>query len=195
MIPVARNGIAMARGVLPSETMEASPPPQEAPPIPNPSNLQLGDGGFCRDFFTWYNDDHHHSGIGMLTPFDVHHELVDERIGQRQAALDAAFAAHPERFPRGRPTARRPAREVWINKPCPTVRRVSKSDVPLSHNRGHAPRSHSIEWCKKEHDDDDGAFLEEAIAANRDSNGRGALFACPSGCMWDRRCREPGWTA
>lgn len=73
--------------------------------------------GFCRDFFAWYNDDHHHSGIGMLTPSDVHYDLVDERISQRQAALDAAFAAHPERFPRGRPTARRPAREVWINKP------------------------------------------------------------------------------
>ena len=73
--------------------------------------------GFCRDFFAWYNDDHHHSGLAMLTPFDVHHDLVDERIGQRQAALDVAFAAHAERFPRGRPIARRPAREVWINKP------------------------------------------------------------------------------
>jgi hypothetical protein len=53
----------------------------------------------------------------MLTPFDVHHGLVRERIAQRQAALDAAYEAHPERFPRGRPTAHCPPREVWINKP------------------------------------------------------------------------------
>ena len=73
--------------------------------------------GFCGDFFPWYNEEHHHSGLAMLTPFDVHHGLVDERVAQRQAALDAAFVAHPERFPRGRPIARRPEREVWINKP------------------------------------------------------------------------------
>jgi hypothetical protein len=42
---------------------------------------------------------------------------VRERLAERQAVLDAAFAEHPERFPRGRPTASRPAREVWINKP------------------------------------------------------------------------------
>jgi putative transposase len=74
---------------------------------------------YSRDFFTWYNDEHHHAGIGMLTPADVHHGLVELRVAERQAALDVAFAAHPERFPRGRPIARRPPREVWINKPLP----------------------------------------------------------------------------
>jgi hypothetical protein len=39
---------------------------------------------------------------------------------ERQAVLDQAFDAYPERFPRGRPTARQPAREVWINKPKAT---------------------------------------------------------------------------
>jgi putative transposase len=73
--------------------------------------------GFCGDFFPWYNDEHHHVALGMLTPTDVHHGLVDQRVGERQAVLDRAFAAHPERFPRGRPIAGRPAREVWINKP------------------------------------------------------------------------------
>ena len=35
----------------------------------------------------------------------------------RQRTLDAAYAAHPERFVRGRPVAARVPREVWINKP------------------------------------------------------------------------------
>jgi putative transposase len=75
--------------------------------------------GYSRDFVGWYNDEHHHAGIGMLTPADVHHGFIDLRVAERQAALDIAFASHPERFPRGRPIAHRPPREVWINKPQP----------------------------------------------------------------------------
>jgi hypothetical protein len=45
---------------------------------------------------------------------------------ERQAMLDQAFDAHPERFPRGRLVARQPAREVWINKPKATDRRRSR---------------------------------------------------------------------
>lgn len=71
----------------------------------------------CGDFFDWYNNEHHHAGLGMLTPADVHFGRVEQRIAERQAVLDAAFAARPERFPHGRPIAARPPREVWINKP------------------------------------------------------------------------------
>jgi putative transposase len=73
--------------------------------------------GFCGDFFDWYNHDHHHSGLELLTPADVHYGLVDQRVSERQRVLDVAFAAHPERFPLGRPRAKRPAGTVWINKP------------------------------------------------------------------------------
>jgi hypothetical protein len=73
--------------------------------------------GFSADFFDWYNNEHHHAGLSMLTPADVHLGRVDQRIAERQAVLDAAFAQHPDRFPRGRPIAVRPPREVWINKP------------------------------------------------------------------------------
>ena len=73
--------------------------------------------GFCGDFFGWYNHDHHHSGLELLTPADVHYGLVDQRVSERQRVLDVAFAAHPERFPLGRPRARRPAGAVWINRP------------------------------------------------------------------------------
>ena len=73
--------------------------------------------GFCAGFFPWYNDEHHHASLGLLTPADVHHGRIEQRIRERQTVLDAAFDAHPERFPRGRPIAHRPAREAWINKP------------------------------------------------------------------------------
>jgi putative transposase len=73
--------------------------------------------GFSADFFDWYNHEHHHSGLAMLTPADVHFNRVRQRIIERQSVLDRAYAAHPERFPHGRPVAQQPAREVWINKP------------------------------------------------------------------------------
>jgi len=73
----------------------------------------------CKDFFDWSNHEHHHSALGMLTPADVHHGRAEQRIAERQDVYDRAFAAHPERFPHGRPIARRPPREVWINKPTP----------------------------------------------------------------------------
>jgi putative transposase len=71
----------------------------------------------CPEFFTWYNTEHHHSGLGLLTPADVHHGLAEERVAARAAALAMAYAAHPERFPSGAPHP--PARpvEVWINPP------------------------------------------------------------------------------
>jgi putative transposase len=53
----------------------------------------------------------------MLTPADVHHGLVEQRVAERQRVYDKAFAEHPDRFPHGRPIAQRPPREVWINKP------------------------------------------------------------------------------
>jgi len=71
----------------------------------------------CHGFFTWYNTEHHHVGLGLLTPADVHHGLAEERVAARAAVLARAYAAHPERFSAGRPHP--PARpvEVWINPP------------------------------------------------------------------------------
>ena len=71
----------------------------------------------CVDFFAWYNEEHHHAGIGLLTPSDVHHGLVDQRLAHRSVALHAAFDRHPERFPHGKPKPQQPPHEVWINKP------------------------------------------------------------------------------
>jgi putative transposase len=71
----------------------------------------------CADFFAWYNDEHHHAGIALMTPSDVHAGRVDERLAHRALALQAAFDLHPERFPNGRPLPPQPPHEVWINKP------------------------------------------------------------------------------
>jgi putative transposase len=69
----------------------------------------------CHEFFTWYNTEHHHSGLGLLTPADVHHGLAEERVAARAAALAMAYAAHPERFPAGLPHPPALPKEVWIN--------------------------------------------------------------------------------
>jgi hypothetical protein len=69
------------------------------------------------EFFSWYNVEHHHVGLGLLTPHDVHHGLANLRIAHRADVLAAAFAAHPERFVRGAPTPPPPPISVWINRP------------------------------------------------------------------------------
>lgn len=72
---------------------------------------------FLQDFFQWYNTMHHHSGLGLLTPFDVHHGLAETRLAERAAALRQAFTATPERFVRGVPTPPALPQAVWINRP------------------------------------------------------------------------------
>jgi putative transposase len=71
----------------------------------------------CGDFFGWYNLEHHHSGLGLLTPHDVHYGLAQARIQARAATLAEAWRAHPERFPRGQPAPPALPAEAWINKP------------------------------------------------------------------------------
>jgi len=68
-------------------------------------------------FFPWYNTEHHHTGLGLLTPHDVHYGLAEEKIARRAAVLALAHAAHPERFTKGVPQPPALPKEVWINKP------------------------------------------------------------------------------
>ncbi len=72
---------------------------------------------FCQRFFPWYNDDHRHSGIGMLTPAMVHFGQAPAIWEKRQTVLDAAYLAHPDRFVRRPPIPLPLPKEVWINKP------------------------------------------------------------------------------
>jgi putative transposase len=86
---------------------------------------------FCRPFFDWYNQDHHHVGIGLMTPDQVHYGQTDAVHAARQHTLDHAFRANPERFvnhppvPPAKPTA------AWINPPTPKGRSTLPTLAPL----------------------------------------------------------------
>ena len=69
------------------------------------------------DFFTWYNTEHRHSGLGLHTPHDVHHALASARQVHRATVLTTAYAAHPERFVRRPPTPPALPTAAWINPP------------------------------------------------------------------------------
>ena len=75
---------------------------------------------FCRRFFAWYNQDHHHAGIGLMTPDQIHFGQADAIHAARQTALDAAFLSTPERFVRQRPKPPQIPTAVWINPPKKT---------------------------------------------------------------------------
>jgi len=72
---------------------------------------------FCRQYMPWYNDEHHHTGLALLTPATVHFGNTETVLATRQATLDAAYAATPQRFVNGPPRTPRPPTEVWINPP------------------------------------------------------------------------------
>jgi putative transposase len=72
---------------------------------------------FCREFFPWYNQEHRHIGIGLMTPATVHYGKAEQVSNQRQAVLASAFAAHPERFVRRMPVPPPLPEAAWINKP------------------------------------------------------------------------------
>lgn len=72
---------------------------------------------FCQTFFPWYNTEHHHCGLGLLTPETVHYGRATKVTKERAKTLLLAYEAHPERFTRGAPTPPAPPEAVWINPP------------------------------------------------------------------------------
>ena len=73
--------------------------------------------GFCGEFIPWYNQVHHHSGLGFLAPFEVHFGKAEQQREKRALVLRRAFEKNPERFVRGLPTPPALPEQVWINKP------------------------------------------------------------------------------
>lgn len=70
-----------------------------------------------RDFFYWYNYEHYHTGINLLTPADVHYERADQILQQRQEVLLTAYEKYPDRFVKGPSVLKPLSRAVWINAP------------------------------------------------------------------------------
>jgi putative transposase len=68
-------------------------------------------------FFDWYNNEHRHSSLGLMTPAAVHWGLDHQLTLQRQQVLQTAYAAHPERFVKGLPKPPQVPEAVWINPP------------------------------------------------------------------------------
>jgi putative transposase len=84
---------------------------------------------WAAEFFDWYNRAHHHTGLALLTPADVHFRRAEAVLQKRQAVLQAAYEKTPERFVKGAPHPSPLPKAVWINPPtsrttalikCPT---------------------------------------------------------------------------
>lgn len=73
---------------------------------------------FCGGFFDWYNQEHHHSGIALLTPEMVHYGLAESVSQARLETLQQAYKLHPERFVRKQPEPPKLPTAVWINPPA-----------------------------------------------------------------------------
>src|SRR5437870_4497838 len=79
---------------------------------------------FASSFFTWYNNEHYHSGIGFMNPAAVHYGKAPIILEQRRQVLEAAYAARPERFVRGTPRPQELPSAVWINPPEKTTPQI-----------------------------------------------------------------------
>ena len=112
----------------------------------------------CRELFEWYNHEHFHSALGLMTPATVHYGRVEQVRLERQHVLDAANAAHPERFVNGPPMVPVPATEVWINRPAAgfvstTTDRVSSGAVTLPAQDAPAHTEHPATAGLRRHQD------------------------------------------
>jgi putative transposase len=103
--------------------------------------------GFGHVFFPWYNTEHRHTGLGLLTPHEVHYGLAEKRVEARSRVLAAAFAAHPERFVAGLPRPPAVPTEVWINKPKEALARPNRDPEPevVTNFASRAPQSHAAD--------------------------------------------------
>lgn len=87
------------------------------PDFPSRFESQKQGLDFCRQFFPWYNQEHHHWGLGLLTPAAVHMGQAGQILAARQKTLSAAYCIHPERFVGRAPQTLPLPAAVWINPP------------------------------------------------------------------------------
>ena len=87
---------------------------------------------FCRGFFSWYNQEHAHSGLLYLTPAQVHHGEAEAVLKQRHSVMLAACERHPERFVAGPPKMPCLPDAVWLNPPKEEDRCHDQLGVPMT---------------------------------------------------------------
>ena len=86
----------------------------------------------CQAFFAWYNDEHRHTGSGCTSrrrPLRHRPITRDKRAG----VLDAAYAAHPERFVRKPPVPPKLPTNSGSTNPTTPRRLLSKSGWLVPH--------------------------------------------------------------
>jgi len=84
---------------------------------------------WCEEYFSWYNFQHHHSGLAGFTPEQVFTGKYKEVSLVKQQSLDDRYHANPERFVKGRPTVAMPDEKVFINPISPEELADGVSDV------------------------------------------------------------------
>ena len=84
---------------------------------------------FGGPFFDYYNNEHRHSGIGLMTPAAVHYGMAEQLVAARQETLLAAYRSHPERFVHKLPQPPELPRAAWINPPA---KKSTPQDAPES---------------------------------------------------------------
>ena len=77
---------------------------------------------FLRRYFDWYNNEHRHDGIGLVTPAQRHRGTDTVVYEKRQEVMAAFYERCPERFVKGMPSPPELPGEVWINKPDQAVK-------------------------------------------------------------------------
>ena len=87
--------------------------------------------GHCQRFFQWYNNEHYHSGIGMITPSSLHYGRAQEILESRHKVLIEAWKKHPQRFVGGCPKLGEIPTAVWINPP--KIEPENKKEAPEIH--------------------------------------------------------------
>ena len=116
------------------------------PDYPSRFGCQSDARAWANTFFTWYNQEHHHTGLALLTPADVHFNRSQAVIQKRQIVLQAAYHKTPERFVKGLPVPPQLPRAVWINPPTPisvsgAMKVTIEMDVPEMKTRTAAERA------------------------------------------------------
>jgi putative transposase len=92
--------------------------------------------------FQWYNHQHHHTGLGLLTPAAVHFGDHPQILQARRTVLAAAYAQHPDRFVHGPPTIPDLPAEVWINPPAPPTSEPTRYGAPGREMMGRVDPGH-----------------------------------------------------
>ena len=96
------------------------------PDYPERFGCQQDARSWATEFFDWYNYEHHHSALGLLTPADVHFGRALAVLQQRQDVLEAAYRRMPQRFVKGLPKPLTLPTTVWINPPAKQPQDVSE---------------------------------------------------------------------